>query len=104
MENNVPTYISTSFGNMGFSKTVCSKDLLEFGGKLALISLDFQCEKTTHISEVIDSGVLLSHKLDLGSDNVLATCDSNHYTKDSISEQYTNSEYFKRKPFQDLIY
>ena len=96
MDKNVPTYISTSFGNMGFSKTVCAKDLLEFEDKLNLITLEFQCEKTTSITEVIDSGVLLSHKLDLGSDNVLATCDSNQYEKDSISEKYTNSNYFKR--------
>ena len=38
---------------------------------------------------MLDSGLLLSSKLDLGSDNVLATCDSNHHHNLSeIEEMY----------------
>ena len=41
MNTKVPTYVQTSFGNMGFAKPVCSKDVVDFEEKLALINLNF---------------------------------------------------------------
>ena len=49
--------------------------------------MNFQCEKTTEITEVIDSGILISSSLPVGTDNALATCDSLHFVPGSESEE-----------------
>ena len=93
ISDDVAPYAKTSFGNMGFSKSVCSKEIIDFNEELPLINIQFQCERTTTISDVLDCGLLLSSKLDLGSDNVLATCDSSHYLEGSVSERLTRNHF-----------
>ena len=70
----------TSFGNMGFAKPICAKENIVWDnynsgqGQYVHVNLSFQCERTTVITDVIDSGILLSSGLPYGHHNTLATC------------------------------
>ena len=85
ISNHVGLYALTSFGNMGFSKTICGKEIIDWTQSDS-IKIQFQCDKTTEITDVLDSGILLSSSLPGGTDNVLATCDSKHLVPGSFSE------------------
>ena len=63
-----------SFGNMGFSKAICAKSLVDFDRPMVQISIE--CEKTTEPLEVLDAGLLWSDVLPGGSDHTLSVCDS----------------------------
>ena len=71
--DQVDFYAMTSFGNMGFSSIQCNKQLVDWDND-DQIRLSLSCEHTTMISDVHDSGVLLSHTLPGGKANVAATC------------------------------
>lgn len=83
ISDEIGAYALTSFGNIGFAKAVCSKDLIDW--ELTTVKMNFQCEKTTQITEVLDAGILLSEYLDVGTDNTLAICDSKHLVPGSLS-------------------
>ena len=57
--SEIPFSVSTSFGNMGFPKPVCGKDIFNWGGNQER-QLMFECERHTQITKVLDSGVQLS--------------------------------------------
>ena len=50
---------------------------------------------STAITEVVDSGVLISKELLHGTDNTLGTCDSQHYIEGSRSKQIFDTEFDK---------
>lgn len=83
ISDEIGVYALTSFGNIGFAKAVCSKDIINW--ELTTVKMNFQCEKTTQITEVLDAGILLSEILDGGTDNTLAICDSKHLVPGSKS-------------------
>ena len=69
------TYTETSFGNMGFTKAICSKAPIKFGQTVqekenAHPELMFQCEHTTTISGIQASGLLLDTRYG-GEDNTI---------------------------------
>ena len=45
LSNDIGGYALTSFGNIGFTKAVCSKDIINM--EFEHINMNFQCEKTT---------------------------------------------------------
>ena len=91
----IGAYALTSFGNVGFAKAVCSKDIIDW--QVSTVKMNFQCEKTTQITEVLDAGILLSEILDGGSDNVLAICDSKHLVPGSKSNDLNQNNFDKEK-------
>ena len=91
-------YALTSFGNMGFPKPVCGKEVLNWDHEIKH-QIQFTCERSTTISDVFDVGVQLSESLPGGSDNTLASCDSNSLKPDTISYKITNS-FFNREAIQ----
>ena len=58
ISKDIDLYAQTSFGNMGFSKAICSKQLINWED--AAVEMEFRCEKTTEITDVLDAGVLIS--------------------------------------------
>ena len=50
---------------------------------------------TTQVTEVVDSGVLISESLQDGSDSTLSTCDSQHYIQGKRSTQIFAEEFDK---------
>ena len=57
-------YALTSLGNMGFAKRICAKQTIDIqGGSSSEIQLLIDCEMTTSVTEVVDSGVLISEGL-----------------------------------------
>ena len=90
-----------SFGNMGFSKAICAKSLVDFNRPLVQMSM--QCERTTEPMEVLDAGILLSSALPEGTDDTLSICDSQHFEPGSVSHDL-NMKYFDREVFtQDIL-
>ena len=65
-EKNIPLSIRTSMGNMGFSKSICSRSQITTGET----NLYFQCEGTTMITRVFSSGIASLND----SYNTLLTC------------------------------
>ena len=57
--------LKSSFGNMGFSKSICGKSSVQYD---EVTSLMFQCESTTTIHSVLYSGLLLDKNYG-GEDN-----------------------------------
>ena len=49
-------FSSISFGNMGFSTSVCRKKPIHWG--YPTIDIEFSCEGTTYITDVVSSGIL----------------------------------------------
>ena len=96
----------TSFGNMGFAKPICAKENIVWDnydsdrGVFVHVNLSFQCERTTVITDVIDSGVLLSSALPFGYDNTLATCYSDN--EQSKHMQFFNNR-LNKEAFQSII-
>ena len=86
--------VLTSFGNMGFAKPICGKDIVEWGDQ-ASQTINFQCERSTEIKAVFDVGIQISEKLPFGSDNTLASCSSEDLTPGTASHEYTFN-YLKR--------
>ena len=67
------------------------------------MKLNFKCEGTTEITQVLDSGFLLSKTFNGGTDNVLTDCNSDHFEKESFSDKF-NKEYWKKEEFStDLL-
>ena len=58
ISKDVDLYAQTSFGNMGFSKAICRKELINWEDEA--VEMEFRCEKTTEITDVLDVGVLIS--------------------------------------------
>ena len=74
----------TSFGNMGFAQSQCSREYLNIDHG-EFIKLNFMCQKTTVVSSVSSVGILLSKELPRGSDNALSVCHTDLLQKDSVS-------------------
>ena len=98
----VHIYAETSFGNMGFSKPICGKDIVDWEDSTPHVDLNFQCEGTTIITDVNDSGVLLSTSLPDGTDNVLTVCDTKNLKPDSFSQKL-NLDYFSKQKFKKVL-
>ena len=92
LKTDVGLYARTSFGNMGFAKTVCMKQIINYDGE-PRADIHVQCEKTTRITDVVFSGVMLSKSLPMGTDDITTICDTEHFVQDSWSEK-ANSHYF----------
>ena len=75
IKDQVGIYVLSSFGNMGFAKPICAKENIIWENDHE-INFSFQCESTTVIKDVVDSGILFSTVLPGGTDNTLSTCDS----------------------------
>ena len=71
-------YVKYSFGNMGFAKSICGKSPIQYAEKddstVPYTSIFFQCEKSTTIQTVIDSGLMLDKKYG-GEDKILRQCE-----------------------------
>ena len=86
----------TSFGNMGFAKAQCSREYINYGHG-EFVHLNFMCEKTTVISEVYSSGILLSEQVPNGSDNAIAACHTDMLKEGT--ESYRVNQKFKSDSF-----
>lgn len=82
---------------MGFAKPLCVKKLIDF--EHPSVDINIQCEKTTYVAQVLDAGLLLSISLPEGTDNTLATCNSNSFAPGSVSEEL-NTKYFDYEAFE----
>ena len=89
---DVGVYARTSFGNIGFSKVVCFKQTIDFS-RGPWIDVNFQCEKTTSVTGVVSSGVMLSNSLPGGTDSTTTTCHTEQLQSGSLSEGL-NKDYF----------
>ena len=71
MRESVPFSAEWSFGNMGFSTSQCSKWPIRWDRH---VRMNIQCQKTTEIDAVLDSGIILSKAYPEGADSVFSTC------------------------------
>ena len=71
---------------MGFSKAVCGLSPLNYtmdGQGEAITQLSFQCERTTEIMEIMNSGLMLDYLFG-GEDNTFRACaPKDHYDNES---------------------
>ena len=51
-------YAKVSMGNMGFSMSTCSKAIVEWNDQDAELALMFQCQGTTTIGSIINTGLM----------------------------------------------
>lgn len=96
ISDEIPYFALMSFGNMGFAKAQCSREYINYGHG-EFINLNFMCEKTTVISEVYSSGILLSEQVPNGSDNAMAVCHSDML--EEHTESYGVNQKFKKDEF-----
>ena len=100
--SEVPFSVSTSFGNMGFPKPVCGKDIFNWGS-YDVRNLHFECERRTHMAKVLDKGIQLSQALKpFGTDNTLASCDYKSLIDGSPSKQATDKYFDHEKLVNDF--
>lgn len=71
VRESVPFTADYSFGNMGFSTSQCSKSVIRWDRH---VRMNIQCQKTTEIDAVLDSGIILSKAYPEGADSVFSTC------------------------------
>lgn len=72
--DKVSFYASTSFGNIGFSQAICGNNIIEWHG-VEDVQLLLQCQGSTQIDQIVDSGVFLDDNLAFGTDpDVLRRC------------------------------
>ena len=69
----VTTTASLSFGNMGFSSTVCSKMPIDWED-LDSVTMRAKCQSTTVISEVLSSGLMLDKAFPGGNMDAVHDC------------------------------
>lgn len=100
MSDEIPYFALMSFGNMGFAKAQCSREYINYGHG-EYIHLNFMCEKTTVISEVYSSGILLSEQVPNGSDNAIAVCHEDML--EEHTESYKVNEKFKKDEFNSEL-
>jgi len=100
MSDTINSYTKTSFGNMGFTKATCGQSPIQYkptGDHVeATTSLVFRCERTTTISNVISSGLLLDKDYG-GEDNVVRQCapKEDGYTKRDFNKDFPSVEFDK---------
>ena len=95
---NIPSNALYSFGNMGFAKPLCGKDLLVWNSEDRQ-SIQFQCERTTVLTNIVDVGIQISESLPAGEDNTIASCNSENLKEGSasmnLSQNYLLGEQIK---------
>lgn len=96
ISDEIPYFAVTSFGNMGFAKAQCSREYINYGHG-EFVNLNFMCEKTTVISEVYSSGILLSEQVPNGSDNAIAICHSDMLVEGT--ESFAVNQKFRKEEF-----
>lgn len=83
-----------SFGNMGFSSSQCSKSLVEWD---RYIKMQIQCQRSTQIDAVLDSGIILSKAFPGGADRVFSTCSLSDEIRED--EDHLWMQHFDREKF-----
>jgi len=87
-----------SLGNIGFATTVCSRSVMNWSDNE--ISLNFQCQGTTQITQILSSGLLYDKILPRGTDdNSLRVCSMN-------ASQVASSPFmpfFKKSVFEQML-
>ena len=100
ISDEIPYFALMSFGNMGFAKAQCSREYINYGHG-EFVHLNFMCEKTTVISEVYSSGIMLSEQVPNGSDNAIAVCHEDML--ETGTESYAVNRKFKRDWFNEKL-
>ena len=104
---DMSSYTKYSFGMMGFSKNICAKVPIQwsssgnsdlFGFTQENTSLLLQCEGTTYISGVYDSGIMLDKEFG-GADDVYYDC----YDLDMTEDRPAYKQNFDKETMKDYI-
>ena len=69
LKDNLSFSAKYSFGNMGFSSSICSKYIINWSDPVDHeFNLMFDCQGTTQIDYVINSGLLFDSYMPMGMD------------------------------------
>ena len=95
MGDRVSIFAKYSFGNMGFSGSICGMNVVFWDSPTS--NLDYQCQGTTQITSVISSGIMLDSDLPFGTDpDVLHRC----YMDDDQVKKSPLMPYFDKTAFE----
>lgn len=91
---------SVSFGNMGFSSTVCAKMPIDWQHDES-VTLHAQCQGSTTISDVLSSGMMLDTEFPGGNMDAVLDC---YYDIESDPENWTlEMRQFRKYNFETLF-
>ena len=65
----ISSFAKVSMGNMGFSMSTCSKAIVEWNKRGEELALMFQCQGTTTIGSVINTGLMYDALMPNGIDS-----------------------------------
>ena len=97
-----------SFGNIGFSTNLCSKNLLDWSSPEQTIQLNFRCQASTEFDSILSSGLVEYKSLEdyEGIVNVFGSCyyEENIFAKAAGgSSKGSLMEYFDAKMFNEEL-
>ena len=65
----INSFAKVSMGNMGFSMSTCSKSIVEWNEQDKQLALMFQCQGTTTIGSIINTGLMYDSLMPHGIDD-----------------------------------
>ena len=88
-----------SFGNMGFTGTACGKMPIDWE-HMDYVNLTFTCQETTHITDVLSSGMMLDRAFPGGMFDAVHDC----YIDPNDKRQETfEMVQFRKKNFDSIV-
>ena len=67
--DTISWFTKVSLGNMGFSTSICSKGIIDWNDSDSEMALMFQCQGSTTIGSIINTGLMYDDEMVNGIDN-----------------------------------